>query len=167
MQCHLPTLSWGKSWIKWVFLYWVSSYQTASKVDTVPISDSFLELNKRDYISRNDSTHGKFYGTIKVENSKCSQLKSYFHFPSSRFPQHRMGWHDVEYITEPTALFTILDKASIHSKGGGKGSLFLLPLPMLLCSEWERTVKMTTPSKLSAVSPAYQVPDSSGRSHRW
>uniref|UniRef100_A0A8C2YQJ2 glyceraldehyde-3-phosphate dehydrogenase (phosphorylating) n=1 Tax=Chinchilla lanigera TaxID=34839 RepID=A0A8C2YQJ2_CHILA len=87
----------------------------SGKVDIVAIDDHFIDLN-----CMYDSTHSKFHGTVKAEHGKPS--------PSSRDPTN-IKWGDAgtEYVVESTGVFTTMEKARAHLKGGAKRVIISAP----------------------------------------
>ena len=69
-----------------------------------------------------DSTHGKFKGTIKAENGKLVINGKSISIFQERDPAN-IKWGDAgaEYVVESTGVFTTMEKAGAHLKGGAKG----------------------------------------------
>ncbi|EPQ16277.1 Glyceraldehyde-3-phosphate dehydrogenase [Myotis brandtii] len=87
----------------------------SGKVDIFTINDPFNDLN---YM---DSTHGKFKGTVKAENRKLVINGKSISIFQERDPAN-IKWGDAgaEYVVEPTGVFTTMEKAGAHLKGGAK-----------------------------------------------
>ncbi|OBS75633.1 hypothetical protein A6R68_17915 [Neotoma lepida] len=80
------------------------------------------------YISQYDSTHGKFNGTVKAENGKLviNQKAITIFQPDPT----NIKWNDAgaKYVVESTGIFTTIEKAGAHLKGGTKRVIiFALP----------------------------------------
>ncbi|KAM4808321.1 glyceraldehyde-3-phosphate dehydrogenase-like [Rhinophrynus dorsalis] len=100
----------------------------SGKVKIVAINDPFIDLNYMVYMFKYDSTHGSFKGTVKAENGKLiinDQVISVF---QERDPSN-IKWGDAgaEYVVESTGVFTTVDKASLHLKGGAKRVIISAP----------------------------------------
>ncbi|XP_025847013.2 glyceraldehyde-3-phosphate dehydrogenase-like [Vulpes vulpes] len=93
----------------------------SGKVDIVAINDSFIDLNYMVYMFQYDSTHGKFYGTVKAENGKLVINGKSISIFQERHPAN-IKWGDAgaEYVVEPTGVFTTTEKAGAHLKSGAK-----------------------------------------------
>ena len=75
-----------------------------------------------------DSTHGRFKGTVEAKDGKLIINGN----PISVFAERSPGeipWGDngAEYVVESTGVFTTVDKASAHLKGGAKRVIISAP----------------------------------------
>ncbi|ELW70635.1 Glyceraldehyde-3-phosphate dehydrogenase [Tupaia chinensis] len=94
---------------------------TSSKVDIISINDPFIDLNYMVYMFQYDSTHGKFNGTIKTKNRKLIiNWKSITIFQERDPVNIRWGDAGAEYVVESTGVFTTMERAGAHLKGGAK-----------------------------------------------
>ncbi len=97
----------------------------------------------QEYMLKYDSTHGVFKGTISVEGSDLIVNGKKVKFYTERDPS-AIPWKDTgaEYIVESTGVFTTIDKASAHLKGGAKRVIISAPsadAPMYVMGVNEKT----------------------------
>jgi len=125
-------------------------------VETVAINDPFIDLNYMVYMFQYDSTHGKFNGTIKAENGKLAiNGKPITIFQERDPPYIKWGDTGAEYVMEPTGVFTTMEKARAHLKGGTKRAIISFPSANPLMFVMGVTMRnMTIHSRLSAMHPA-------------
>ncbi|XP_038405408.1 glyceraldehyde-3-phosphate dehydrogenase-like [Canis lupus familiaris] len=99
----------------------------SGKVDTVAINDPFINLNYIVYMFQYDSTHSKFHSTVKARIGNLSSMGS--PSPSSRRDPANIKWCDAgaEYVVESTGIFTTMEKAGAHLKGGAKRVIIFAP----------------------------------------
>lgn len=98
------------------------------KVEVTAINDPFIDLEYMVYMFKYDSTHGCFKGTVCAENGKLvinGKPITVFH---ERDPAN-IKWGDAgaTYVVESTGVFTTIDKASAHLKGGAKRVIISAP----------------------------------------
>ena len=97
-------------------------------VEVTAINDPFIDLDYMAYMLKYDTIHGRFNGDVKVEGGKLVVNGK----PITVFAEMDAGniqWSSAgaEYIVESTGVFTTIDKASLHLKGGAKKVIISAP----------------------------------------
>jgi len=89
--------------------------------NVVAVNDPFIGVDYMVYLFKYDSTHGRFKGDVThkdgnlVVNGKT--IAVFQERDPASIPWSKAG---AEYIVESTGVFTTIDKASAHLKGGAK-----------------------------------------------
>ncbi|XP_075071953.1 glyceraldehyde-3-phosphate dehydrogenase [Mixophyes fleayi] len=101
---------------------------TSGKVNIVAINDPFIDLDYMVYMFKYDSTHGRFKGEVKAEGGKLVINNHKITVSQERDPAN-IKWADAGavYVVESTGVFTTIDKASAHLKGGAKRVIISAP----------------------------------------
>uniref|UniRef100_A0AAR2KG58 Glyceraldehyde-3-phosphate dehydrogenase n=1 Tax=Pygocentrus nattereri TaxID=42514 RepID=A0AAR2KG58_PYGNA len=101
---------------------------TSKKVEIVAINDPFIDLDYMVYMFKYDSTHGKYKGEVKAEGGKLIIDGHAIKVFSERDPAN-IKWADAgaQYVVESTGVFTTIEKASAHLKGGAKRVIISAP----------------------------------------
>merc|ERR1739845_291107 len=98
------------------------------KVEIVAINDPFIDLEYMVYMFKYDSTHGRYPGEVKAEGDKLvidGHKITVFH---ERDPAAiKWGEAGATYVVESTGVFTTIEKASTHLKGGAKRVIISAP----------------------------------------
>ena len=92
------------------------------------INDPFLDLDSMLYMLKYDSVHGRFDGSAEIEGDKLVVNGKKITVFNCKDPSE-IAWSDcnAEYIVESTGVFTTLDTASAHFKGGAKKVIISAP----------------------------------------
>ncbi|XP_018787334.1 PREDICTED: glyceraldehyde-3-phosphate dehydrogenase [Bactrocera latifrons] len=103
----------------------------------VAVNDPFIDVNYMVYLFKFDSTHGRFKGTVAADNGALVVNGQKIIVFSERDPAN-INWASAgaEYVVESTGVFTTIDKASAHFKGGAKKVIISAPsadAPMFVC----------------------------------
>lgn len=97
-------------------------------ITIVAINDPFIDLEYMVYMFKYDSTHGQFKGTVEIVDGKLvinGKAISIFH---CRDPAEiKWGAAGADYVVESTGVFTTIEKASAHLKGGAKHVIISAP----------------------------------------
>jgi len=109
----------------------------SNDLDVVSINDPFIDLGYMVYMFKYDSVHGRFKGTIETKDGKLyingKPITVHAEKDPAQIPWSKDG---AEYIVESTGVFTTIEKASAHLKGGAKKVIISAPsadAPMFVC----------------------------------
>jgi len=98
-------------------------------IEVVAINDPFIDkISYAVYMFKYDSAHGNFKGEVKEENGNIVVNGKTIQFLKERDPANiPWGQCGAEYIVESTGVFTTIEKASAHLKGGAKKVVISAP----------------------------------------
>ncbi|KAH8501209.1 hypothetical protein Peur_042934 [Populus x canadensis] len=115
-------------------------------IDVVAVNDPFIDAEYMAYMFRYDSTHGVFNGTIKVLDDSTLEINGKQIKITSKRDPAEIPWGDfgAEFVVESSGVFTTLEKAAAHKKGGAKKVVISAPsadAPMFVVGVNEKTYK--------------------------
>ena len=97
-------------------------------IQVVAVNDPFIDLDYMVYMFKYDSTHGMFKGDVEVKDGKLvingKAISVYGERDPSQIPWSKDG---AEFVVESTGVFTTVEKASAHLKGGAKHVVISAP----------------------------------------
>uniref|UniRef100_A0A803NUE1 Glyceraldehyde-3-phosphate dehydrogenase n=1 Tax=Cannabis sativa TaxID=3483 RepID=A0A803NUE1_CANSA len=115
-------------------------------IDVVAVNDPFIDAKYMAYMFKYDSTHGLFKGSIRVVDDSTLEINGKQIKVLSKRDPAEIPWGDygAEYVVESSGVFTTIDKASAHKKGGAKKVVISAPsadAPMFVVGVNEQTYK--------------------------
>ncbi|RRT46776.1 hypothetical protein BHE74_00032085, partial [Ensete ventricosum] len=119
---------------------------TRDDIEVVAVNDPFIDAKYMAYMFKYDSTHGIFKGTIKVVDGSTLEINGKRIAVTSKRDPAEIPWGDfgAEYVVESSGVFTTMDKASAHLKGGAKKVVISAPsadAPMFVVGVNEKNYK--------------------------
>ncbi|OUM57535.1 hypothetical protein PIROE2DRAFT_67822 [Piromyces sp. E2] len=97
-------------------------------IEVVAVNDPFINLDYMVYLTKYDSTHGRFNGTVEAKGDKLVVNGKEVSVFACRNPEEiQWGAAGAEYVVESTGVFTLTEKASLHLKGGAKKVVISAP----------------------------------------
>jgi glyceraldehyde 3-phosphate dehydrogenase len=103
----------------------------------VAVNDPFIDLAYMVYMFKYDSIHGRFKGTVEAKDNKLVINGRSIAVSQERDPANiPWGSAGADYVVESSGVFTTIDKASAHLKGGAKKVIISAPsadAPMFVC----------------------------------
>jgi len=97
-------------------------------VDVVAINDPFIALDYMVYMFKYDSTHGRFTGEVKAEDGNLvvngKKIAVFCERDPASIPWGKSG---ADIVVESTGVFTTIEKAGLHLKGGAKKVVISAP----------------------------------------
>ncbi|KAG9327674.1 hypothetical protein KVV02_006378 [Mortierella alpina] len=119
-------------------------------VKVVAINDPFIDLNYMAYMFKYDSTHGRYKGEVSIKDGHLVvDGHDIIVYQNMKPEEIQWGAANAEYVVESTGVFTTIEKASLHLRGGAKKVVISAPsadAPMFVCGV-----------NLDAYKPEYQV----------
>ena len=99
-----------------------------NNIQIVAINDPFIDLEYMVYMFKYDSTHGQFKGDVCAKDGKLVINGKAISVHGQRDPG-QIPWaaDGAEYVVESTGVFTTIEKASAHLKGGAKHVVISAP----------------------------------------
>lgn len=98
------------------------------EIEIVGINDPFIDLDYMKYMLVYDTVHGKFQGSVGSEGGKLvvngKATSVYACMKADEIPWGECG---AEYVVESTGVFTTVETASAHLKGGAKKVVISAP----------------------------------------
>ncbi|KAF8412675.1 hypothetical protein HHK36_000643 [Tetracentron sinense] len=115
-------------------------------IEVVAVNDPFIDAKYMAYMFTYDSTHGVFKGTIKVLDRSTLEINGKQIKVTSKRDPAEIPWGDygADYVVESSGVFTTIEKASTHMKGGAKKVIISAPsadAPMFVVGVNEMTYK--------------------------
>jgi glyceraldehyde 3-phosphate dehydrogenase len=101
--------------------------QEIEGIEVVGIND-LIDVDYIAYMLKYDSTHGKFKGTVAVEDGKLVVNGQAIRVTAEKDPKN-LKWNEVgaEYVLESTGLFLTDEKARAHIEAGAKRVVLSAP----------------------------------------
>jgi glyceraldehyde-3-phosphate dehydrogenase type I len=102
-------------------------------VEVTHVNDPFIDLNYMAYMFKYDSTHNRFRGDVHVKDGKLvitahGKATQTINVSQSMKPEEiPWGASGAEFVVESTGVFTTVDKAGAHQKGGAKKVIISAP----------------------------------------
>lgn len=97
-------------------------------LEVVAINDPFIDLDYMVYMLTYDSVHGRFKGEVSTKDGKLIVNGKEIAIYSCMKPEE-IPWKDAgaDYVVESTGVFTTMDTACAHFKGGAKKVVISAP----------------------------------------
>nr|AAF34327.1 glyceraldehyde-3-phosphate dehydrogenase [Trieres chinensis] len=95
----------------------------------VAVNDPFMNIDYAAYQIKHDSVHGMYPGSVEVDGDSLvfdgtTKVKFFAERDPASIPWGASG---AEYVCESTGVFTTIEKASLHLKGGAKKVIISAP----------------------------------------
>jgi glyceraldehyde 3-phosphate dehydrogenase len=104
--------------------------QRGDDVELVAINDPFISGEYMAYMFKYDTIHGRFKGEVTATEHELivngKKIKTFACKDPTEIPWGSVG---ADYVCESTGVFTTIEKAGLHLKGGAKKVIISAPSP--------------------------------------
>ena len=111
--------------------------QERNDIQVVAVNDPFMDVDYMVYMLKYDSVHGQFEGSAEAKDGNLIVNGKEVKFFAEKDPADiAWGAAGADYVVESTGVFTTIEKASAHFKGGAKKVVISAPsadAPMFVC----------------------------------
>ena len=105
-----------------------AALEKGDEVEVVAINDPFITADYMAYMTKYDTVHGRFAGTVEEKDGVLivngKEIKVYNEMDPKNVPWGKDG---VEYVLECSGVFTTLEKAQAHLDAGAKKVVISAP----------------------------------------
>jgi len=98
--------------------------------EVVSVNDPFCDVKYAAYLFKYDSTHGIYKGTVSYDEASSTLIvdgKNIKFFAVRNPEEVPWGETGADIVCESTGIFTVIDKAALHMKGGCKKVIISAP----------------------------------------
>jgi len=98
--------------------------------DVVAVNDPFCDVKYAAYLFKYDSTHGIYKGSVSYDEASSTLIvdgKNIKFFAVRNPEEVPWGAEGADIVCESTGIFTVIEKASAHIKGGAKKVIISAP----------------------------------------
>ena len=95
-------------------------------ISVVAVNDPFLDVDYMKYLLQYDSVHGRVDYEVTTSDDTLTVNGNDVKVFHERSPD-QINWSDVDVVVESTGVFTTMEKASLHLKGGAKKVIISAP----------------------------------------
>jgi len=98
--------------------------------NVVAVNDPFCDVKYAAYLFKYDSTHGIYKGEVSFDEAASTLIvdgKAIKFFAARNPDEVPWGESGADIVCESTGIFTVIDKASLHLKGGAKKVIISAP----------------------------------------
>ena len=99
-----------------------------ANIEVVGINDPFVDAEYMAYMLKYDTVHGRFQGDVRFEGAELWVDGKKVHVATQMKPEEiPWGAWGADYVIEASGVFTDLEKAALHVKGGAKKVVITAP----------------------------------------
>lgn len=105
-----------------------AAMEQPEKYEVVAINDPAINRDYMVYMTKYDTIHGRFHGTVEIKDEKFTvngkAIEVFDLMNPAEIPWGKVG---ADYVVESTGVFTTTEKCKAHLEGGAKKVIISAP----------------------------------------